>query len=337
MKFLRSKKLVFFNNKWGVGKTTLAFNIAVKFAEKWYKTVIMDLDPQCNISRLALWENFENSLFSSNENNIYWVLKWIFTWMSDINLNIPFLSIRENLSILPWSLKLSQYQDLLITAYNQATAWIEIWYTQTSAISRFLFEKWLNDEIDIFIIDVSPSLDLLNRIILLWADYFITPLNPDAFSLQWIENLWTTLASWKENWKNSARVMSQTKNIPVGRVLSWEWLFIWYVINSYNQYGRKPIKSHTEWMEKIPSSIKKYLSENHSKNWLVQKSWESSLAEIKDYWQLPTDWQETWKAIFELEPWKDFKDVEWTRENLELSKVQFETLFERIVEILNRY
>lgn len=337
MKFIRSKRLVFLNNKWGVGKTTLAFNVAVKFAEKWYKTAIIDLDPQCNISRLALWEKFEDSLFSWSENNIYWVLKWIFTWWSDINLTIWFQEIRENLSILLWSLELSQYQDLLITAYNQATAGQEIWYFQTSAISRYLFEKWLKDEIDIFIIDVSPSLDLLNRIILLWADYFITPLMPDAFSLQWIGNLWKTLSSWKENRKNTAKTMAKARNISSEKVLDWEWLFIWYVINSYNQYNKRPISSHRDWIEKIPTSVKWYLSENHSKNWLVEKSWKESLENIKDYWELPTDWQRTWKAIFELNPWRDFKNVEWTMENLELAKAQFEKLTNKIIDILNKY
>ena len=54
MKFLRSKKLVFCNHKGGVGKTTLAYNTAVKFAKHGYKTVLVDFDPQCNVSELAL-------------------------------------------------------------------------------------------------------------------------------------------------------------------------------------------------------------------------------------------------------------------------------------------
>jgi cellulose biosynthesis protein BcsQ len=63
MKFIRTKKLVFLNNKGGVGKTTLAFNTAVKFAEKGYKTVLIDLDTQYNISKLALGEQFiENTI-----------------------------------------------------------------------------------------------------------------------------------------------------------------------------------------------------------------------------------------------------------------------------------
>ncbi len=45
MKFPRTKKLIFVNNKSGVGKTTLSFNCAVSLAEEGYKTVLVDLDP----------------------------------------------------------------------------------------------------------------------------------------------------------------------------------------------------------------------------------------------------------------------------------------------------
>jgi cellulose biosynthesis protein BcsQ len=167
MKFTRTKKLVFFNNKWGVGKTTIAYNTAVKFAEQWYKTVLVDLDAQCNLSRLALWEGFDDNLFTK-EDNIFWVLKWIIQWWGDIDTHIKPTFIDTNLSILPGSLNLSRYENLLITAYNQAAAWEQIGYFQTSAISRYLSQLWLEDDIDIFIIDISPSLWLLNRVVLLW-------------------------------------------------------------------------------------------------------------------------------------------------------------------------
>lgn len=335
MKFIRTKKLVFFNNKWWVWKTTLAFNTAIKCAEKWYKTVLIDLDPQCNLSRLALGEHFSESIFLQNDNTIYGVLKGIVEGGSDINTKIPFQDLRENVSILPGSLKLSNYQNLLITAYNQAASWQEIGYFQTSAIQRFLQEKWLSEEIDIFIIDVSPSLDLLNRIILLGSDYFITPLNPDAFSLQGIENLWETLEDWKENWKNTGKALA--KNVVNSKVLSGEWLFIWYIINSYNQYKKQEIQSHKNWIEKIPTSVKAFLSEKHCKNWLVEKSWKNSLINIKDFWELTTDWQRKQKAIFELIPGADFPNVKGTKENLDTAKEQFEDFIWNLLEILNKY
>jgi cellulose biosynthesis protein BcsQ len=335
MKFTRTKKLVFFNNKWWVGKTTIAYNTAVKFAEKWYKTVLVDLDAQCNLSRLALGEWFDKTLFSWVDANIFWVLKGITQWGSDIDFTIKPTAIDENLSILPWSLKLSKYENLLITAYNQAAAGESIWYFQTSAISRYLSKLGLEDDIDLFVIDISPNLWLLNRIVLLWSDYFIAPLMPDAFSLQGVENLWTTLEDWKKNWKNTWKALAW--EIANEQVLSGEALFIWYVINSYNQYSQKPIKSHEERIAKIPSAIKAYVSEKHCKNGLVESSRKKSLINIKDFWELSADSHLTSKAIFNLIPWTDFQKVKWTVDNLELAKKQFEELYENIEEILLKY
>ncbi|MFA5248831.1 MAG: ParA family protein [Patescibacteria group bacterium] len=69
MKFARTKKLLFTNNKGGVGKTTLAFNCAMSFAKQGYKTVLVDLDPQCNLSRLSLG----NGLWTSRSRATAWL------------------------------------------------------------------------------------------------------------------------------------------------------------------------------------------------------------------------------------------------------------------------
>lgn len=106
-----------------------------------YKTVLIDADPQCNLSRLALGEGFDMSIFSGESSSIYGVLRGIVEGGADIDMAIPFHPLSPNLSILPGSLKLSRYADLLITAYNQAASGQEIGYFQTSAISRYLMEK----------------------------------------------------------------------------------------------------------------------------------------------------------------------------------------------------
>lgn len=338
MSFTRTKKLVFFNNKGGVGKTTLAYNTAVKFAENGYKTVLVDLDPQCNLSSLALGDYFlEKNLFSGHDDNIYGVLRKIIEGGGDIDTDIQFQTVSDNLSIMPGSLKLSNYENSLISSWGEAAQGNERGFFSTSAIDRFLNQKGLSEEIDIFIIDTSPTLGLLNRVVFLGSDYFITPLMPDAFSVQGIENLGLTFENWKNNWKKTARVLAKDQGISSDKVLDGEGLFIGYIVNSYNQYAQKPIKTNTEWMKKIPKSVKKFLSEKHCRNGLVEASWKNPIARIKDYGQLSPLSQNKNKAIFNLQPSDDFDKVKGTEENLQQAKQEFTDLTNKIIEILNNY
>lgn len=339
MKFARTKKLLFANNKGGVGKTTLAFNCAMSFAKRGYKTVLVDLDPQCNLSRLALGDNYyEKNLFSSTEKDIYDVLKGVVEGGSDINIDVPFIPVPKsdgNLSLMKGSVDLSLYENLLVTAYGQAAAGQQLGYFQTSAIDRFLRKKGLNDEIDIFVIDTSPSLSLLNQVIFLGADYFVVPMMPDAFSVQGIENMGSMFERWKQNWKITAKALSGDTESKF--VLSGDGLFVGYIVNSYNVYGKQPIKDHRHWIEEIPKKVKTYLSEKHGRNGLVEKSWENSLAEIQDYGRIPAKCQEIGVAIFDLDPTL-IEDIHvGTKENIDKSKEEFKNLSEKILKILAEY
>lgn len=338
MKFPRSKKVIFANNKGGVGKTTLAFNCAVSFAGKGYKTVLIDLDPQCNLTRLAMGEEYYlKHLFSDMEKTISDVLKGVVEGGADINLGVKFLPVKsnQNLFLLKGDINLSVYESLLITAYGQAASGQQIGYFQTSAIDRFLREKGLSEQVDIFIIDTSPSLGLLNQMILLGSDYFVVPVMPDAFSVQGIENLGIVYERWKINWRNSAKALAG--NTETKFVLQGDPLFIGYIINSYNVYGEQPIADHRVWMEKIPGKVKEYLSEKHCRNGLVESSWKNPLQIIQDYGRIPSKCQELGIAIFNLSLSQVADHHQGTKENIEKSKEEFENLSNNILKILSSY
>lgn len=48
------KKIALFNHKGGVSKTTTTFNLGWKLAEKGKKVIIVDADPQCNLTGMVL-------------------------------------------------------------------------------------------------------------------------------------------------------------------------------------------------------------------------------------------------------------------------------------------
>lgn len=339
MNFARSKKLVFFNNKGGVGKTTLAFNTTVKFANKGYKTVLVDLDPQCNLTRLTLGEEYyDNTIFSASSKTIYDILKGVIDGGADIDTEFNFeqaKGAKHNLFLLRGDMRLSEYENILATGYNAAAAGQRIGYFQTSAIDRVLRKTGMSQEVDIFVIDTSPTLGLLNRIILLGCDYFVVPLMPDALSLQGIENLGNMLSKWKENWRNTGKALAE--DIENQLVLSGDALFIGYILNSYNVYGHKPIKDHQRWINQIPGRIEEFLSKKHCRNGLVAKSAAASLQDIQDYGRLPAITHENGMAIFDIDPDRDDISQLGTKENIQKFDQEFNILADNILEILKKY
>ena len=279
--------------------------------------------------------NYLTHLFSESEKTIYDVLKGVIEGGSDINLGVKFLPVKANptnLFLLKGDINLSAYEGLLINAYGQAAAGQQIGYFQTSAIDRFLREKGLSEQIDVFVIDTSPSLGLLNQMILLGADYFVVPMMPDAFSVQGIENLGVVYEKWKTMWRNTAKALAG--NTETKFVLSGDPLFIGYIINSYNVYGKQPIADHRAWMEKIPERVRTYLSEKHCRNGLVEQSWKKPLQIIQDYGRIPSKCQELGLAIFELDPSMIAENQQGTRENIEKSKEEFTNLSVAVLKIL---
>ena len=66
-----AKIIALFNNKGGVSKTTTTFHLGWKLAELGYKTLMIDTDPQCNLTGLCLNADKENKLTQFYEANNY--------------------------------------------------------------------------------------------------------------------------------------------------------------------------------------------------------------------------------------------------------------------------
>ncbi|MBU1089388.1 ParA family protein [Patescibacteria group bacterium] len=337
MKFSRTKKLVFCNNKGGVGKTTIAYHIACSFADKGYKTLMVDLDPQCNLTLHALGIGFfEENLFSKEKKTIYDVVRGFTEGETGIDLEIKPQSIRENLFIVPGDMDLVLFEEEIPGALGSAAAGNPRGFLITSAIDRFLTKKSFEEELDIIIIDTSPSLGPLNRITLLGADFFVVPATPDVFSVQGIENLGKVFSSWKETWRDTGKSTARRdEKISSSHVLSGEGLFAGYIINSYRQYTQ-PIKIHRDWMEKIKEKVKVFLSEKHCRNGLVTQTVEQ-LGNIKNYGKIASVAQDKVCAMFDLQESDLPKRDEGTISNLKMSKKEFDILSENILEVLKNY
>ncbi len=196
------KSIVFFNNKGGVGKTTLICNVAANFATRFKKKVLLiDCDPQCNSTQLVLNDEICAELYwnktPSLRHTLLDVLKPIEVGDAGIDPNFTAVSAsdnRFNIDILPGHPRLSLVEDRLGQAWSEATG------GQIGGLRKTNWGtslgKSLQGKYDVVFFDVGPSLGSLNRSVLLGADYFISPMGCDIFSIVGIRNI----AEWLKQW-----------------------------------------------------------------------------------------------------------------------------------------
>lgn len=324
-----TQKVVFINNKWWVGKTTLAYNVACKLSNLGNKVLLVDADPQCNLTLLALWISKYEDLGLFNQNTIYHVIERLLQGTWDYSLISP-TNIRENLDILPWNLNFTDFDDVLTTSYWEVlqSAWAQRWFTVISALQRYMNHIALQNWYNIIVIDVSPSMTWsLNKTILLSTDFFITICNPDLFSKQWIMNLGTKIRKWRDEQQNIMNIADRSWTIPSGHITKWHNTFLWYVLNNYNVYSNSPISTHTEWLQTIVPEVERYLCEL-SKNWLVLKS-KDILGMTQDYGKIAGEAQQKNIPIYEMQE----SDVwaEWTINVLHKCQTEIDSLVEELI------
>lgn len=258
------KSIAFFNNKGGVGKTTLLCNLASYFALKHsQKILIIDLDPQCNSSAYVMpEEELTEILIQGKHNSIEGFFEPIRKGKGyPEDLPTIFSSRRFSVDIIIGDPKLSLREDLLSTDWAETKNGEPRGFQTTFSIRELLSRLGMYD---LVLIDVGPSLGALNRAVLLAVDYFLMPLSVDIFSLMAIANIQKSVENWKSelgdaiaNHKKKEGSDFEISGIPV----AWNLKFLGYVTQQYRSKMVKGVKEPVVAFDKIIKEQKKELDE----------------------------------------------------------------------------
>lgn len=192
--------VAFFNNKGGVGKTTLACNYAAWEASQGRRVLVVDLDPQCNSTQLVLsdeqWTDIYGDPPASDDRTVMKVLRAIRAGDSNVISEDPPIesSDRFGVDVLPGHPSLSVLEDILGEAWSDLRGGRPAGARRTAWLGSF--REDLGDRYDLIVVDVSPSLGAINRSALVGSDTFITPMSADLFSLYALDNI----AQWMDRW-----------------------------------------------------------------------------------------------------------------------------------------
>ncbi|EDW2259391.1 ParA family protein [Salmonella enterica] len=294
------KSVAMFNNKGGVGKTTLTCNLASFIAINYNKRVlVVDCDPQCNSTQLIMGVEGSAELYLSQENGISTikdVLQPIEDGDSTINTDLTFLKASDNrfgVDLLPGHPYFAIIEDRLGAAWGQLRARDRQGFRQTNW--NTLLCDFLSDKYDLVMFDLGPSLGSINRSVLMGCQHFLTPLGSDVFSIIGVKNISSWLNNWIDDYNHSWTALSQgDKNDLHTRfsVLSEPRIkngFIGYTVQLYitKSYGkeRRATKAYEAIIGDVDNEIRTSLTDFYCDE-LIQHPENAKLGDIQHLYSL---------------------------------------------------
>ncbi len=293
------KTVTFFNNKGGVGKTTMVYNIAWMLSEMGKRVIIMDLDPQSNLSALFLDpERLDEILLDETESLT--VLDAI-TPITEGNgySGAHIEKINENIGLVVGNLSLSTFEDKLSDAWLKCLDGdiysfkiISIFHT----IIQDVCEQW---KADLVLVDVGPNLGAINRAVLVSTSHIVIPVGSDLFSLQGVKNLGTTLKKWQGGWGLRASKNPKPEKIIIPHQAMKA---IGYVVMQYTAKESRPVKSYLKWANRIPKIYEQFVLDREKEENVQVEDDPNCIGLLKHYRSLAPMSMEARKPIFLLKP-----------------------------------
>jgi cellulose biosynthesis protein BcsQ len=291
--------IAFFNNKGGVGKTSLVYHLAWMFAALGVNVVAADLDPQANLTAMFLDEDRLEELWPDDDHpdTVLGMIKPILKGVGDI-ASPHVEDINDNIGLVVGDLGLSSFEDKLSDAWPRCHDGDESAFRIISAFYRGIVQAAECQGAKLVLIDVGPNLGAINRAAIIAARQVVIPLAPDLFSLQGLRNLGPTLRRWRSEWEERLKknpdpelLLPAAEMRPAG-----------YVVMQHAVRLDRPVQAYGRWLKRIPQEYRKaVLAEAEQPAFSVEHD-PHCLHMLKHYRSLMPLAMEARKPMFALKP-----------------------------------
>lgn len=261
------RSICVFNNKGGVGKTTLLCNLASYLAKHRGKRVlVIDCDPQCNATAYMISETSLEKIYSKESGTINDIIKPLARGKGYYGDPLPIIkSVGFGLDLIPGDPKFSLAEDFLSKDWVDATAGIYRGL-QTTFFVRHLLSRCEN--YDYVFLDVGPSLGAITRAVLTASEFFIIPMSSDIFSIRGLQNIEISARNWAEELQQGLDRYEnrESEKFKAGFVVEEIKLrFLGYVTQQYTAKtvaGKKqPVKAYEKLIRKVAPGVSKHIIE----------------------------------------------------------------------------
>lgn len=290
------KTIGFFNNKGGVGKTSMVYHVAWMLADLGVRVVAVDLDPQANLTGVFLPEERLEAMWGMTPRpTIFGAVAPPFRSTGDI-LDPVVARIADDVGLVPGDLDLSGFEDALSNAWPRAGDGDEGAFRLLSAFSRVIARAGESFGAAVALVDVGPNLGALNRAALLACDAVVVPVGADLFSLQGLRNMGPTLRRWRQQWvQRRASNPAADLALPDGLMQP-----IGYVVMRHSVRLDRPVRAFENWIGRLPAEYRQHVLNAPTDEPSDVEGDPNCLARLKDYRSLMPMAQEARKPMFHL-------------------------------------
>ncbi|MBF8267227.1 MAG: Cobyrinic acid ac-diamide synthase [Dehalococcoidia bacterium] len=247
-----------FNHKGGVSKTTTTFNLGWMLASKGNRVILVDADPQCNLTGMVLDYRgptaLEEFYTTEKDRNIMAGLAPAFESRPKALEGIDCVPIggQQGLYLLPGHIRLAEYEVTLGIAHDLSAS-IQTLKNLPGAPAYFLRKTAEKKEARYVLVDMSPSLSSINQNLLMTSNFFIIPTSPDYFSVMAINSLAAVLPRWH-------RWAAKAGTLPLFRDADYPFpqttpKLLGTIIQKYRPRGGGPAVAFQKWIDDINRTV----------------------------------------------------------------------------------
>ncbi len=293
------KTLALFNNKGGVGKTSLAYHLGFMFAELGLRVVFADFDPQANLSTMCLTEHQLEVLWGLKPRpTLSGAIERLKRGVGDL-VEVTPQAISANISLIVGDLQLSEFEDDLSQQWPRCLDGDERAFRVTTALERVVSGVAARTAADIAIVDVGPNFGAVNRAALIAADFVLVPVAPDLFSMQGLESVGPRLETWRASWQE------RRLKVPSGldfEVAKGSMTPIGYVASRHSVLSGGGVKAFQQWIDRMPGAYRGAFEPGVEGFERGIDEDPNCVGQLKDYRSLLSMSQEAKKPLFLLKP-----------------------------------
>lgn len=332
-------KIVFFNHKGGVSKTTTAFHLGWKLAQKGRRVLLIDADPQCNLTSLIMQDDFVR--YYSNDdtkfNNLMDGVNPAFSGSPHPIQGIDCYHVPRNgnLFLLPGHPNLTELEPSLSLAQQAPNAFSTM-QNLPGAFSELIDRTIAHHDIQDVLVDLNPGLSAINQNLFSISDMFIIPTNPDPFSIMAIKTLSRVLPRWYQLAKNMREAYAgasypfPSSTPKFGGIL----------VQRYNVRNGKPAAPFATNISDINAEVIATLVPSLFQNGMMfptpayaaaQIQDDYSLAEIPDFQSLQPQSQKYGIPVFDLSDF-ELEKVGVVLDQMQEKRDQFDSKFDDLSE-----